>query len=85
LGPDSLNGGSTTIWLSGKLHHKFTVVDNRTVNDEKLLVIESPLLAAHFTREVDRLWRSADLGVTDALRRQLDQNRSRYGSGVERL
>jgi len=26
-------------------------------NDEVLLVIGSPLLAAHFTREMDRLWR----------------------------
>ena len=68
-----MNGGSTTIWLSGKLHHKFAVVDNRTVNDDVLLVIESPLLAEHFTREVDRLWRCADLGITDGLRRQLDQ------------
>jgi len=47
------------------------VIDNRIVitgsinwspsaahqNDEVLLVIESPLLAAHFTREMDRLWR----------------------------
>jgi len=45
------------------------VIDNRTVitgsfnwstsaahqNDEALLVIESPLLAAHYTREMDRL------------------------------
>ena len=57
--------------LQEKLHHKFAVIDNRTVitgsfnwspsaahqNDEALLVIESPLLAAHFTREMDRLWR----------------------------
>jgi phosphatidylserine/phosphatidylglycerophosphate/cardiolipin synthase-like enzyme len=80
-----LNGGSTTIWLSDKLHHKFAVVDKRTVNDQVLLVIESPLLAEHFTREVDRLWRCADLGITDALCRKLDQNRSRCGSRVERL
>ena len=81
-----------------KLHHKFAVIDNRTVitgsfnwspsaahqNDEVLLVIDSPLLAAHFTREMDRLWRTATLGITDGLRRKLDQNRSRCGSGVER-
>lgn len=58
------------------------MVDNRTVNDDLLLVIDSPLLAAHFTREMDRLLPSTDLGVTDALRRQLDQNRSTCGSGV---
>jgi hypothetical protein len=27
------------------------------------MVIHSPLLAAHFTREIDRLWKGADLGV----------------------
>ena len=61
------------------------MVDNRTVNDDVLEVIESPLLAAHFTKEMDRLWRCADLGITDALCRKLDQNRSRCGSRVERL
>ena len=62
LGIPRLPGGD-------KLHHKFSVIDNRTVitgsfnwspsaahqNDEVLLVIESPLLAAHFTQEMDRL------------------------------
>jgi len=60
------------------------VIDNRTVitgsfywspsaahqNDELLLVIESPLLAAHFTREMDRLWRGAELGDQRATGRQ---------------
>jgi len=32
-----------------------------------LLVIESPLLAAHFTREMDRLWRGAELGINERL------------------
>ena len=31
-------------------------------NDETLLVIHSPLMAAHFTSEMDRLWRGAELG-----------------------
>jgi len=31
-------------------------------NDEVLLLIESPLLAAHFSREMDRLWRGAGSG-----------------------
>ena len=33
-------------------------------NDETLLIINSPRLAQHFTREMDRLWRGAELGVT---------------------
>ncbi len=53
-------------------------------NDEVLLVIESPLLAAHFTREMDRLWRGAELGITERLARKLASNRRRCGSGVQR-
>jgi len=53
-------------------------------NDEVLLVIDSPLLAAHFTREMDRLWRGADLGLTQRLQRKLDQGRQLCGSGVLR-
>ena len=81
-----------------KLHHKVAVIDNRTVitgsfnwspsaahqNDEVLLVIESPLLAAHFTREMDRLWRGAELGINDRLARKLAMGRQRCGSGVQR-
>jgi len=74
------------------------VIDNRTVitgsfnwspsaahqNDEVLLVIESLLLAAHFTREMDRLWRGAELGINGRLARKLAANRRRCGSGVRR-
>ena len=77
---------------------QFSVIDNRTVitgsfnwspsaahqNDEVLLVIESPLLAAHFTREMDRLWRGAELGINERLARKLAANRRRCGSGVRR-
>ncbi len=61
-----------------KLNQKLAVIENKTVipesfnwspsaahtNDETLLVIHSPKLAAHFTREMDRLWRGAELGIT---------------------
>jgi phosphatidylserine/phosphatidylglycerophosphate/cardiolipin synthase-like enzyme len=81
-----------------KLHHKLAVIDGKTVitgsfnwspsaahqNDEVLLVIHSPLLAAHFTREIDRLWKGADLGINAALERKLQENRRRCGSGVAR-
>jgi hypothetical protein len=53
-------------------------------NDEVLLVIESALLAAHFTREMDRLWKGADLGITSRLQRKLTHNRQRCGSGIKR-
>ena len=81
-----------------KLHHKLAVIDGKTVitgsfnwspsaahqNDEVLMVIHSPLLAAHFTREMDRLWKGAELGITERLLRKLQENRRRCGSGVER-
>jgi phosphatidylserine/phosphatidylglycerophosphate/cardiolipin synthase-like enzyme len=82
-----------------KLHHKLAVIDGNTVitgsfnwspsaahqNDEVLMVIHSPLLAAHFTREIDRLWKGADLGINAALERKLLENRRRCGSGMQRL
>ena len=81
-----------------KLHHKFAVIDNKTVitgsfnwspaaahtNDETLLVIHSPQLAKHFTREMDRLWDSAELGITPDIQRKLDRQRIRCGDGVEK-
>jgi phosphatidylserine/phosphatidylglycerophosphate/cardiolipin synthase-like enzyme len=41
-------------------------------NDETLLVIHSPKLAAHFTREMNRMWRSAELGITQRRQRKLE-------------
>ena len=82
-----------------KLHHKVAVIDNRTVitgsfnwspsaahqNDEVLMIIDSPLLAAHFTREIDRLWAGAELGLNQRLQRKLDRDRQRCGSGMQRV
>lgn len=81
-----------------KLHHKVAVIDQRTVisgsfnwsasaahqNDETLLLIDSPLLAAHFSREIDRLWRGAELGISRQLARKLERQRARCGSGMQR-
>ena len=53
-------------------------------NDETLLIIESPQLAKHFTREMDRLWDTAELGITPHLQRKLDRQRIRCGGGVKR-
>ena len=53
-------------------------------NDEVLMLIHSPLLAAHFTREMDRLWKGAELGITARMRRKLDRQTRKCGSGVER-
>ena len=70
------------------LHHKFGLIDGRTVitgsqnwsdaanygNDENLLVISNPTIAAHFQREFDRLYQSATLGVPGWLQAKIQQH-----------
>ena len=91
-------GGIPRLPRGDKLHHKFAVIDNDTVitgsfnwspsaahrNDETLLVITSKPLAAQFTREMERLWAGAELGITPHLHRKLEHQRIRCGDGVER-
>ena len=74
------------------------VIDNKTVitgsfnwspsaahtNDETLLVIHSQQLAKHFTREMDRLWGSAELGITPQIQRKLEHQNIRCGDGAMR-
>ncbi len=50
-----------------------------------LLVIHSPMLAAHFTREMNRMWRSAELGITPQIQRKLDRQRFKCGDGTEKV
>jgi comEA protein len=71
------------------LHHKFGIVDGETVitgshnwtlaanqgNDETVLVIHSPMVAAHFQREFERLYTDAVLGVPPAIRRRIAEQR----------
>ena len=52
--------------------------------DETLLVIESPQIAKHFTREMDRLWRGAELGVTARMQRTLQKRREECGRETQR-
>ena len=53
-------------------------------NDETLLVIHSPKLAADFTREMNWIWRSAELGIAPRIKHKLERQRLKCGSGVER-
>jgi phosphatidylserine/phosphatidylglycerophosphate/cardiolipin synthase-like enzyme len=90
--------GSPRLARGDKLHHKIAILDGRSVisgsfnwspsaahqNDETLLRIDSPLLAAHFTREMDRLWKGAELGINPRLERKLTRGRQQCGSGVMR-
>ena len=82
--------------LRGRIHAESQVVKQRYqgtfnwspsaahINDETLLIIKSPQLAQHFTREMDRLWRGADLGVTSRMQRTLQRRHEQCGSGIER-
>lgn len=68
------------------LHHKFGIVDQTTVitgshnwtqaanngNDETVLVVHSPIVAAHFQREFDRLYEDAVLGIPPAIQKKVD-------------
>ena len=85
--------GTPRLPRGDKLHHKFAVIDDKTVitgsfnwspaaahtNDETLLVINSPKLAAHFSREMDRLWQGAELGITPRLQRKLERSQRLCG------
>ena len=69
------------------LHHKFAVIDNRTVitgshnwsesanssNDEALLVIHSPTVVAHYQQEFERLYAEAQLGVPEAVTQKIQK------------
>jgi competence ComEA-like helix-hairpin-helix protein len=68
------------------LHHKYGVVDQTLViigshnwsaaanqrNDETLLAIDHPTVAAHYQREFDRLYANSYLGIPDFLQEKLD-------------
>ncbi|MGB3495436.1 MAG: phospholipase D-like domain-containing protein [Elainellaceae cyanobacterium] len=75
------------------LHHKFGVIDQRVVitgsqnwsnaanhsNDENLLVIENPTVAAHFQREFDRLYSTASLGIPPWLNDKVGDRQQQCG------
>lgn len=67
------------------LHHKFAVVDNKSVivgsqnwsdsanytNDETLLVIESPAISEQYTQEYNRLRSNSTMGLTSSLQAEI--------------
>ena len=69
--------GTPTLPEGDMLHHKFAVIDGRIVitgsqnwsqaandtNDENIVVIDNPTVAAHFQREFDRLYDTAAIGI----------------------
>jgi phosphatidylserine/phosphatidylglycerophosphate/cardiolipin synthase-like enzyme len=75
--------GVPTLPTGDLLHHKFAIIDRRTVitgshnwsnaanyhNDETLLIIQdNPTVAAHFDREFDRLYTGVVLGIPARLK-----------------
>jgi competence ComEA-like helix-hairpin-helix protein len=77
--------GVPTLAKGDLLHHKFAVIDQQTViagshnwsasanhgNDETVLVIDSPTVAAHYVREFDRLYADARLGVPPSVQQRI--------------
>jgi phosphatidylserine/phosphatidylglycerophosphate/cardiolipin synthase-like enzyme len=83
--------GTPNLPKGDKLHHKFAAIDDHTVimgshnwsaaanhtNDEDLLVIRNPTVAAHFHREFDRLAVDAEMGLTPELQIRIQRQRKK--------
>lgn len=79
--------GIPTLAAGDKLHHKFAVIDSQTVitgshnwspsanlqNDETLLILQNPAIAAHYQQEFERLTAKAQWGLPDWLRSKIGQ------------
>ncbi|MBP0015297.1 MAG: DUF655 domain-containing protein [Roseofilum sp. SID3] len=77
--------GTPNLPIGDKLHHKFAVIDQKTVitgsqnwskaanhkNDETVLILTNPTVAAHFDREFQRLYRSANLTLPERISEQI--------------
>nr|WP_228048619.1 DUF655 domain-containing protein [Nodularia sp. LEGE 04288] len=77
--------GVPTLAKGDLLHHKFGVIDQKTVitgshnwskvanngNDETLLIVENPTIAAHYVREFSRLYDDAKLGVPPSVQTKI--------------
>lgn len=72
------------------LHHKFGIVDQQIVitgshnwsdaangaNDETLIVINNPIVAAHYQQEYERLYKNAQLGIPASLQKKIQSQKS---------
>ncbi len=77
--------GTADLPIGDKLHHKFAIIDGKTIitgshnwsdaadrlNDETLLIIDSPQIAAHFDREFNNLYSQATLGIPDRIKQKI--------------
>ena len=79
--------GTALLNSGDKLHHKFTVIDNKTIisgsqnwskaanriNDEAIVIISSFTVAQHFVREFERLYNRTLFGVPLKTKQKLDR------------
>lgn len=77
--------GIPTLAKGDLLHHKFGVIDQQTVitgshnwskvanhgNDETLLIVENPIIAAHYVREFSRLYADVRLGIPPSVQQRI--------------
>lgn len=82
--------GTASLPEGDVLHHKFGVIDGKVVitgshnwsaaantqNDETLLIIQNPIIAAHFEREFQRLYQDAILGIPPQVRQKITKDRA---------
>ncbi|WP_414622365.1 phospholipase D-like domain-containing protein [Calothrix sp. CCY 0018] len=75
------------------LHHKYAVIDQKTViagshnwteaanigNDETVLVIENPKVAAHYAREFERLYVNAEFDIPGRIEKKFKQEEKECG------
>ncbi|MEM9922438.1 MAG: DUF655 domain-containing protein [Cyanobacteria bacterium P01_D01_bin.50] len=75
------------------LHHKYAVIDGKTVitgshnwteaanigNDETVLAITNPTVAAHYLREFERLYKNAEFGIPRRIEKKAKQQEEECG------
>lgn len=81
--------GVADLAAGDKLHHKFGLIDNQIIitgshnwskaanyqNDEALVIIDNPTVAAHFDREFEYLYRTAKIGLPETIKNRIEQDR----------
>ncbi len=87
--------GAPQLLKGDLLHHKFAVIDKSKVvtgshnwsesanssNDEALLVIHSPTVAAHYEQEFERLYEKASLGVPETVTQKIQKAHEKCAKG----
>ena len=88
--------GVPALAAGDKLHHKFGLIDDKIVitgshnwsaaanhqNDEALVIIDNPTVAAHFDREFQYLYRTAKLGLPETIKNRIEQDRKNCPQSV---